>query len=442
MLKLFQNFIKKEKLFTKNHKILIAVSGGIDSVALCHLFHEASYTFGIAHCNFQLRGKESEEDEKFVKQLAKRFHVPFYIEKFKTKEYSKEKKISVQMAARDLRYAWFEGVRKKFGYDYIAVAHHQDDEIETFFINLIRGTGIAGLHGIKAKSGKIIRPLMFAKRKEIEEYIQVKKVKYREDSSNSSLKYMRNKIRHKLIPLLKEMNPEIEETITSEIQRVRKIEQLFLQSVKAKKAEIIKKERGLIKFDIKKLQHLDNRDLYLFEFLKPYGFSGDIIKNISEGLKAEPGKQFFSSTHRLIKDRSYLILSPVSLVEPGQKFIIMEDYKELKKPVHLKLITGSVSKRFKLVKDKNIGMFDHDKLSFPLTIRKWNSGDFFQPFGMKGKKKLSDFFTDLKLSLYDKENVWLLCNGDDIIWCIGHRTDDRYKVNANTKKVFIAKFVR
>jgi tRNA(Ile)-lysidine synthase len=440
MLKRFKEFIKQENLFAKNQKILVAVSGGIDSVALCYLMHEAGCHFGIAHCNFQLRGKESDGDEKFVKQLSLKFHVPFYCKDFNTQKFSEEKKISVQMAARDLRYAWFEEIRKKYNFDYIAVAHHQDDEIETFFINLIRGTGIAGLHGIKSKAGKIIRPLMFANRKEIEEYVSKNKIRFREDSSNSSLKYLRNQVRHQLIPQLKKMNPEIEETIKSEISRIRKVEIVFYRSVEEKRKTIEKKEGSIIKFDIKKLLSLENRELYLFEFLKPYGFSGDIIEKISEGLKAESGKQFFSTTHRLIKDRSFLILSLSTTEISRWKFIITDGYKELKDPVHLKFRTENISRKFKLLKDKNIAMFDHEKLAFPLTLRKWRSGDFFYPFGMKGKKKLSDLFTDLKLSLYDKENVWLLCSGNDIIWVVGYRSDERYKVSKDTKKVFISEF--
>jgi len=440
MLKRFRDFIKKEKLFTKDQQILVAVSGGIDSIALCHLMHEAGYTFGMAHCNFQLRDKESDGDEKFVKALAKKFNVSFYSVRFNTDETAKQKGISIQMAARDLRYQWFEEVRKKNKYNFIAVAHHQDDEIETFFINLIRGTGIAGLHGIKAMSGKIIRPMMFANRKEIEEYIHENKIKFREDSSNSSLKYMRNKVRHQLIPQLKKINPDVEKTITSEIQRIRKIESIFLESVEEKKAEIIGQEGSFVKFDIKRLLSLENRELYLYEFLKEYGFSGDIIEKISEGLNAEAGKQYFSTTHRIVKDRSFLLLSPLMDKKLEQQFIITEGYKELKEPVHLKFKTVNISKNFELNKDKNIAMLDYDKLSFPLVVRKWEAGDFFHPFGMKGKKKLSDFFTDLKLSLFDKENTWLLCNDNEIAWIVGQRIDDRYKITEKTKKVFVVEF--
>ena len=441
MLKSFVKYISKNKLFTKKQKLLVAVSGGMDSVLLCHLLSKADFKFGIAHCNFQLRGRESDADEKFVSQLAKHFNVPFYVKNFNTENYAIDKGVSVQMAARELRYCWFEEIRIKNKYNFIAVAHHQDDEIETFFINLIRGTGIAGLHGIKAKAGWIIRPLLFTERKEIEEYIKKNKIKYREDSSNSSVKYLRNKIRHKLIPFLKELNPDIENTIKSNIERIKQIENIFQQLVGEKREELISKEKDIIKFDIKKLLELKNLEMFLFEFLKPYGFSGDIIGKIASGLKKESGKQFFSPSYRLLKDRTHLLVVPLEKEKKEQTYIITEGYKELNSTLHLKFKKENIVKGFEVIRAASTGMFDLSKLIFPLTIRKWKQGDFFFPLGMKGKKKLSDFFTDIKLSIFDKENIWLLCNGNDIIWIIGHRIDNRYKVTDKTKKVFIAEIV-
>jgi tRNA(Ile)-lysidine synthase len=470
-------FIKQEKLFDKNSPILVAVSGGMDSVLLLHLLYEAGFTVAVAHCNFQLRGRESDGDETFVSQLADKLDIPYHVKKFNTTDYAEEKKISIQMAARDLRYAWFEEVRLKNGYNFIAVAHHMDDEVETFFINLIRGSGIAGLHGIKAKTGNIIRPLMFTDRMEIEEYVKKYKIKYREDSSNASLKYMRNKIRHQLLPLMKELNPDIEKTVKGEIERLKQLESLFLEMVEEKRKEIIvqtasplampcrqseesrfpsrrfapqddagrledRQEGSLVKFDIKKILALSQKELFLYELLKPYGFSGDIIATICKSLKGETGKQFFSLTHRLVKDRTQLIVSPIMEIETKQDFIITKGYKELKEPIHLKFKTISITKDFQVkIKDKSIAIFDTAKLRFPLTIRKWEKGDFFYPFGMRGRKKLSDFFTDIKFSLIDKENTWLLCNGNDIMWVIGSRADNRYRITSSTKKVFVAEIV-
>jgi tRNA(Ile)-lysidine synthase len=442
MLSQFKEFIKKEKLFSDKHKILAAVSGGIDSVVFCYLLHKAGFVFGIAHCNFQLRGKESDEDEKFVKELAIYFKVPYYVKKFDTQIYVKKHKVSVQMAARELRYSWFEEMRIKNSFDYIAVAHHQNDEIETFFINLIRGTGIAGLHGIKVKTGNIVRPLMFSVRKEIEEFAGKNNIHYREDGSNSSLKYLRNKIRHKLIPMLKELNPDIENAVKSGIQRIRQMEGVFHEIVEEKKKEIVKQDGSLVKFDIKKLLSLPHNELFLFEFLKPYGFSGDIIGQISKGLKGTSGKIFNSSTHRLVKDRMYLILSELFETDEEKTIVISGNLKNITNPLQLKLKKLNISKNFEVIKDSNIAMLDFDKLSFPLILKKRQKGDYFYPFGMRGKKKLSDFFTDLKLSLPDKENIWLLCNGDDIVWVVGHRIDNRYRITSKTKRVFVSELVR
>jgi len=442
MINQFKEFIKKEKLFTRKHKILAAVSGGMDSVVLCYLLHKAGFDFGIAHCNFQLRGKESDKDEKFVSQLAGYFQVPYYIKKFDTQTYIKKHKVSVQMAARELRYSWFEEIRMKNSFDYLAVAHHQNDEIETFFINLIRGTGIAGLHGIKAKTGNVVRPLMFAGKKEIEEFAKKNNISFREDSSNSSLKYLRNKIRHKLIPMLKKLNPDIEDAVKSGIQRIRQMEGVFHEIVEEKKKDIVKQEGGFVRFEIRKLLSLPHNELFLFEFLKPYGFSGDIIKKISKSLKGISGKKFYSSSHILVKDREHLIIYPISKTSGYKEFKIYENTKEIKAPLYLKFKKLNISKNFEVMKDSKIAMLDFDKLSFPLMLRKWQKGDYFYPFGMSGRKKLSDFFTDLKLSLPDKENAWLLCNSNDIVWIAGYRIDNRYRITGKTKRVFVAELVR
>ena len=442
MLKNFKEFISTNKLFDKSHKILVAVSGGIDSVVLCHLLEKVGFDFGIAHCNFNLRGKESDSDEKFVKNLAKQFNVPFHVKRFNTQAYSDKHGISIQMAARDLRYSWFEEIRAKNHYTYIAIAHHQNDEIETFFINLIRGTGIAGLHGIKVKTGNIVRPLMFADRKQIENFASKNKIKYREDSSNVSLKYLRNKIRHKLLPLLKEINPDVESSVINDIKRITQIENVFQSLVKEKKAAIVKQNGNIVFIDIEKIFALQHKELFLYEFLKPYNFSGDIIEKISDSLKKTSGKQFFSSTHRLLKDRTHLIISPLNNSKKEKKILIKENYSDIKIPLHLKFRTYNVSNNFEILKEKNIACFDKDKLIFPLILRKWKDGDYFYPFGMKGKKKISDFFTDQKLSILDKENIWLLCNENDIVWVVGHRLDNRYKVTDKTQRVLIAEFVK
>jgi tRNA(Ile)-lysidine synthase len=388
-----------------------------------------------------LRGDDSDKDEKFANQLSIKYNVPFFVKRFNTQVYAEENKISVQMAARDLRYAWFEEVRKKNHYDVVAVAHHQDDEVETFFINLVRGTGIAGLHGIKPKKGKIVRPLLFTGRKDIEDYVKKNKIKFREDKSNQSTKYLINKIRLHIIPMLKELNPYIEATVKSEITRIKQIESVFQNLVKEKQEEIQITDGDITKFSISKLLQLENNELFLYEFLKSYGFSGDIIQQIIKSLKAESGRQFISDTYRIVKDRKYLIISPYLPDDALESFIVTRGYKELVTPVHIKFSEKKFSEKTEIDKSKDIAYLDFEKLEFPLHIRKWEKGDYFIPFGMKGKKKLSDYFIDIKLSLIDKENIWLLCNGDDIIWVIGHRIDERYKITAKTKNIFIAEKV-
>ena len=441
MLKNFKEFISTNSLFDTSHKILVTVSGGIDSVVLCHLLKKTGFEFGIAHCNFKLRGKESDDDEIFVKNLAKNLNVSFHVKKFDTQTYADKSGVSIQMAARELRYSWFEEIRLKYKYDFIATAHHQNDEIETFFINIIRGTGIAGLHGIKAKTGNIVRPLMFADRKQIEIFASKNKIEFREDSSNASVKYLRNKIRHQLIPLLKEMNPDVENSIIKDIKKISQIENVFKLLVEEKKTDIVKCDGRLVFIDIEKTRALQNKELFLFEFLKSYNFSGDIIKNISGSLKRISGKQFFSSTHRLLKDRTNLIISPLKDSNIEKEFLIKKNCSFIKTPLHLKFKTVKNSTNLEILKDKNIACINYDNLNFPLTLRKWKQGDFFYPFGMKGKKKLSDFLTDIKLNIFEKENTWLLCNENDIIWVVGQRLDNRYKINEKTERVLITELI-
>ena len=446
MQKEFLAYIKNENLFATSEKILLTVSGGIDSVVMCQLFYEAGLKFGIAHCNFQLRGTESEEDEKFVKQLANWYKVPFYSNLFDTTAFAESKNVSIQMAARELRYSWFEEIRKKEKYKYIATAHHQDDSIETFFINLIRGTGIAGLHGILPKQRTIIRPLLFATKNKIIEFAAIAKLRYREDSSNASDKYLRNKIRHQIIPVLKEINPSLEKTINDTIQRLKNVEQIYYSQINFYRGIVMEKEK---KYEIIPKRHfsmLNPLETYLYEFLKPYNFNLSTVKEIILGRSGVSGKQFFSSTHRLIIDRDKLIIDiksdvqrPMSdLISPikkNQKEIVFDETK-----LNFKTITKPAN--YTLQTTNYIASLDFDKLVFPLDIRKWKKGDSFYPFGMKGKKKLSDFFIDNKVPLNQKENTWLLTSAGEIVWIIGMRIDERFKVTDKTKKIYFAELVK
>lgn len=436
----FLNYLKKEKLFSVSDKILLAVSGGIDSIVLCDLFDKAGLKFGIAHCNFKLRGKESDKDEKFVESLATKYNVTFHSITFKTDAFAKKNKLSIQVAARELRYNWFEEVKQEFKYKYIATAHHLDDSIETFFINFTRGTGISGLHGILPKQGDIIRPMLFATKADVETYAKKHKLKHREDSSNVSDKYTRNKIRHHIIPLLKELNPAFEKSASTTIQHLIDVETVYKTEIENKRSSIVKTENGITKITIASLQKLTPLHTYLYEFLKPFNFNTSNVEEIIVALNGESGKQFFSETHRLIKDRNTLLVQPLTIQpEEVQSFKINKEQSEL--------VSDSLKLEFKIfalekyqpVNSDSVASLDFDKLHFPLELRKWQHGDVFYPLGMKGKKKkLSDFFIDKKLSLYQKENCRLLTSEGKIAWIIGLRIDDRFKVSPKTSKIYQA----
>jgi len=437
MLEQFKEFIQKEKLFDEKDKILLTVSGGIDSIVMCDLFHKAGFSFGIAHCNFKLRGKESEEDETFVKALAEKHKVPFLCKSFNTTSYSAKKKISIQMSARDLRYTWLKRIAKEKKYSFIATAHHLDDSIETFFINILRGTGIAGLHGVPIRQGNVLRPLLFARKKLIREYAEAEKLSWREDSSNFTDKYLRNNIRHHLIPSLKKLNAGFEKTIVKELSYFKEAGEIFKKFIEEKKKEIVVEEGKNILLNIKKLKDSGHAETILHELLRAYDFTPETTELIAQRMYTTAGKQFLSPTYRLIKDRSFFILSPKHSNIKEKDFLLKKNQGEFKNEnlfLQTEVIIGNLSE----VKDKrnSIAYLDHSALIFPLTIRKWKQGDFFHPLGMKGKKKLSDFFIDQKIPIDEKENTYVLESNKKIVWVINHRIDDHFKVTRGTKKIF------
>lgn len=439
MIDQFKAYISVQKLFLKKDKIILTVSGGIDSVVMADLFFHSGFNFAIAHCNFQLRGEESNADEFFVKKIAEKYKVPFFINRFKTSEYADKEKISIQMAARELRYNWFEKLLKEQGYNYIATAHHQNDQIETFFINLLRGTGIAGLHGILPKQGNIIRPLLFATRNLIEVYAKENNIIFREDSSNSSLKYQRNYIRHNILTHFKSISPDFEKVMFENIDKIYQAEQVMNQYIEIKKSELIQIEKNGIFINIKKLKELSPLKIFMYHILNQYGFNNEVIDNLIPILDTTSGKQFFSSTHRLVKDRELLIIAQInSNTDEIDELLIFEETNRIKSPISIDFRITKENEILKINTDRNWAYLDFDKLKFPLVLRKWRKGDFFIPFGMKGKKKISDFFVDQKLSLIEKEQTWLLCSNDDIVWIVGHRIDDRYKLTNQSRKGFIA----
>ena len=431
----FQKYITVHNLCLKNDKLLLGISGGIDSIVMMHLFRMSGYKMALAHCNFQLRGEESDNDEAFVQALAENYQLPIHTTRFNTQEIASKEGISIQMAARDLRYEWFDELRQKHSYDYIAIAHNKNDLIETFLINLARGTGIKGLTGIKEKSGTIIRPLLFASRKMIDGFCHENNFEYREDSSNKTTKYSRNLIRHEIIPTFETINPSFIDTMTENINKLKNTEKIYFQTIQKTQDEITDEQDKKIYFSIEKIKKLEPVETYLFEFLAPYGFSNTQINDIITSFDGISGKQFFSPTHRLIKDRSNLILEEISLAQ-HKPFFIDESTKQTAYPIQLNLEKIEKTEDFQINTQKNIAQLDYHKLEFPLTIRKWNKGDYFMPLGMQNLKKLSDFFIDQKIPIPEKEKVWIIESGNKIAWIVGLRIDERFKITENTTQIF------
>jgi tRNA(Ile)-lysidine synthase len=434
MINKVSKFIDKKSLCKSDNKLLVAISGGADSVALFLCLNELNYDVDLAHCNFNLRGDESDNDEEFVKQLADKFGVRLHLKSFDTQKYADENKVSIQMAARDLRYKWFNELLVDNNLNYIAVGHHKNDDVETFFINLTRGSGLKGLLGIKTKNNNIIRPLLCVSRLEIEAYLSAVKQSFREDSSNKSVKYLRNKIRYELIPLLTEMNPNIQETISNEIEILEGVFQVFEEQIESKRKEILQNENGIFKLKITDVQKLNPLNIYLYEFLNPYGFSE--VNQIIKALNTQSGKQFFSKTYQLNIDREYILISKIS--KENVSFEILENQHKISTPFTMEL-SKSIDRT--VSKDRVKAKLDFDKLQFPLVLRKWKKGDKFMPLGMRTFKKLSDFFIDEKYSLISKQQQWILCSADDIIWIVGDRIDDRFKITPQTKNVYIAELL-
>lgn len=432
----FTGFIEKNKLFGHGDKILAAVSGGMDSVLLAHLLHAAGYNFGIAHCNFQLRGAEADADQQFISSLAQQLGVPFHSIQFDTKAYAADKKISIQMAARDLRYQWFAQISQQQSYDVIALAHHQNDAIETILLNLTRGTGIAGMHGILPKNGELVRPLLFLKRDEIQDIIDTHQLGYVEDSSNASVKYARNKLRHEVIPKLRELNPSLEETFEHNLNHFRNLEVLLQQRLDELREKLFIVQGDEIHTPIDEIKRLNPQVFLLFGLLQQYGFNESTVEDIISALDKHPGRIFESAGFTLVLDRQKLILSKKREEITDAVNISQNDHEVHYQNYRLNILHDDSPL---IIKDNPMAVsIDSDLLIFPLTLRQWQQSDYFYPLGMKTKKKLSDFFISEKVPLHEKKQIPLLLNGNnDIMWISGYRPDNRYKVSAKTKKVTI-----
>lgn len=433
---LVRAYIEKYQLLTENRPVLVGVSGGADSIALLTILVELGYSCIAAHCNFHLRGEESLRDERFTKEYVEKLQIPFVKIDFETEQYAAENHLSIEMAARELRYRWFEKQRIHWEAQAIAVAHHRDDNVETFLMNLIRGTGIRGLSGIQPKNGFVVRPMLAVSREEIQNWFAKRNLSYVTDSTNLSDAYTRNFIRLRILPLLEEVNPSVKKAIARTSEHLAATEAIYLQVIEEARKEVFDSENRL---SIAALMKYPAPNSVLYELLKVYGFSRSVVEDIYSSLTKESGKVFFSSSFRLIKDRDYLLFSPL-VKEEIQEYILNGDEKEWIGPIELSFESVVITTDFQIRKEKNIAYFDADKLTFPLTLRKWQEGDWFIPFGMKGRKKLSDYFSDRKFSRLEKEQTWLLCSGDTIIWIVGERSDNRFCLDKMTKRALVVNF--
>lgn len=431
---LFSEFIQQNKLFNKSDKLLLAFSGGIDSVVLTHLLIHSGFNIELAHFNFQLRGEESNGDEDFVTYYAEQNHIPIHIKRFDTKKFANKNNLTIQEAARNLRYDFFYEMVAKKNFTHILTAHHLDDSIETFFINLLRGTGIKGLCGIPLKNEKITRPLLFATRQDIYDYAIAHSLSWREDSSNQSDKYMRNQIRHHLIPLLISLQPNFYEIFKENLRHINDSQKLLETLVKETiNSTLQNKNNDEIIISVKKLKEKDYPTSLLFHFLQTFQFNEDQVNQMLEK-EHQSGKKFIVPEYTAVYDRDSLIISKNKESDSGI-YWIEKNINEIKVPINLVFSIKKYSAAYSISKNPHIACLDADKLQFPLQLRKWQPGDYFYPFGMEQVKKLSNFFIDNKKSLIQKENIWVLLSNNSLIWIVGQRIDNRFRITDQTKNV-------
>lgn len=431
----FLEYGQQERLFARSSRLLIAVSGGIDSMVMAWLFREAGIEHAIAHCNFSLRGGESDRDEEFVASWARSNAIPFFNNRFDTLGYAGEKKISVQMAARELRYDWFRSIIRKEGFDAVAVAHNLNDNVETFLINLIRGTGLSGLAGMSPRTGDIIRPILFATRKEIAEFAATHNVVYREDSSNAQVKYTRNMIRHMVIPEMEKVNPGAIHSITDTMSHLASSSAIVETCISSISREIFRTTGDTAEAEIMSLMALTPVEPYIYELFRQYGLSSRQTSEVISLLHADTGKSVYTSSHRLLNDRGRIIITPRKTEGPAE--YLFNSIDEMR-------ISGLFSDlRISEPGDEQLPVIpltaalDLDRVTFPVTVRHWEPGDRFRPLGMKQMKKISDFLIDLKVPVTEKEKVLLLLSGNEIMWVMGYRIDDRYRVTSQTSRVLV-----
>ncbi|WP_417015805.1 tRNA lysidine(34) synthetase TilS [Alistipes sp.] len=437
LIEAFQHYIDENHLATHDDRILLTVSGGVDSMVMLSLFVRCGYTVGVAHCNFQLRGAESDEDEVLVRDEAARYGVPCYNRRFETAAEMERTGESMEMAARRLRYAWFDELSRQEGYTVVAIAHHADDSIETFFINLLRGTGLRGLTGISTQVGKVIRPLLFASRREILEYAAANHIPYREDSSNRSTKYLRNKIRLGLIPRIREINPKFTSLMCRNLARLTDAQLFINHGIERIREIAVTSENGIDTIHLDRIDPAFPREFVIYELLSSaYGFKGDVTDSLCHALEqGATGRRFYARDHVATIDRGRILVSPIA---PDDECLVSVPKGAQRSycgnsVLYFEYCDIDTIKNFGV--PEQIAQVDADRLQFPLTLRRWREGDWFIPFGMTGRKKVSDFLIDAKVSLPEKQRQFVLLSGDDIVWLVGRRIDDRYRLTSTTENV-------
>lgn len=448
LLATFNDFIKANALFQKCDHLVLAVSGGLDSVALTLLCFQSKYDFEIAHCNFSLRNGESDRDEEFVKDLAAKYKVPFISKKFETARFADENKISTQLAARQLRYQWFEELlaeRKKNltanKNIFLVTAHHANDHIETLLMNFFKGTGIKGLTGIPVKQGNIIRPLLFATKAELKNYANQNNFKFVEDSSNASDKYTRNYFRNQLIPGIQKVFPGVEQNLLNNLERFAGIKKIYDDAIETKRGKLTEIKGDEVHIPVLKLQRELTYKTILYEIINDFGFTANQVDEAAKLLTSESGKYISSATHRIIRNRSWLIIAPLNVLQSS--FLLIESGEERisfsEGEISLKTLENNFNEKL-LTSGNDTAFLDMSKIKFPLILRQWKKGDYFYPLGMKHKKKLSKFFADIKLSVTEREKIWVFESDKKIIWVVGVRIDNRFKILPKTKELLRFQF--
>jgi tRNA(Ile)-lysidine synthase len=430
----FKNYIQQQRLFHTKDKLLLAVSGGIDSVVLCQLCQQCGYDFAIAHCNFQLRGADSDKDENFVQQLATTYAVPFFTIRFDTATIAAKQKKTIEEAARDLRYAWFETLRLEHGFGWLVTAHHANDSIETAMMYFFRGTGIKGLHGILPKQNKIVRPLLFAKKDMLLQFAAANALQFVNDATNQQNDFTRNYFRNELLPGVKKVFPAVEENLLHNIARIGEAEQLYEQAIAWHKKKLLVYHKAAVHIPVLKLQQTKPLFTVLYEIIKDFGFTPHQTADVAALLQSDNGKYVQSATHRIIRNRKWLLIAPTATQKAAHIIIETTDGSIAFENGKLQFETIPAD-ALKLSADKNTAQLDAAILQLPLLLRQWKQGDYFYPLGMTKKKKLSRFFIDQKLATTEKEKVWVLESNKKIVWVIGMRIDDRCKITAKTKTV-------